>query len=205
MVHPQKDSTESRDESFTQGQGFAQSALGGSPYLNSQSQSPESEESYGASAKSTDESVSTIHHALRASRRRLSVILIAQRVTGTISKDGDNTGTQPQVSSTDRVVTVRQLAREIVSIEQGVTKKNATGEPYHNVYTSLIQTHLPRLDDVAAIKYDSDRKTVRPDQNLIVLATIASITSPVIHLLFHPAVADLYFGGSVSPEDAIGD
>lgn len=197
MVPPQKDSTESQDESSSQGHGFNQNNHRGSPFINNWSQS--------ASAKGTDESVSTIHHALRASRRRLSVILIAHRVTRTVPQDEDNTGTQSQVSSTDPVVTVRQLAREIVSIEQGVSEKNATGEPYHNVYTSLIQTHLPRLDDVAAIEYDSNRKTVRPDQNLIVLATIASITTPVAQLLFHPAVADFYFGGSISPEDAISD
>lgn len=196
MVPPQKDSTEPQDESSTQGQGFDQNLLGGSPFINSWSQS--------ATAEGTDESVSTIHHALRSSRRRLAVVLVARRVIEPFSGEEDDP-TQSQISSAAPVVTVRQLGRKIVSIEQGVSEKNATGEPYHNVYTSLIQTHLPRLDDVAAIEYDSNRKTVSPDRNLIVLATIASITTPVAQLLFHPAVADLYFGGTVSPEDSISD
>jgi hypothetical protein len=102
-------------------------------------------------------------------------------------------------------VSVREIARQIKAIEQGVPTEQATGEPYHNVYTSLIQTHLPELDGVGAIEYDSDRKLIGPDKNLIALATIATITSPLAQLLFQTAIADLYFGGRTRPEDAISD
>jgi hypothetical protein len=104
----------------------------------------------------------------------------------------------------EALVSVRQLAKEIVSIEKDVSVENATGEPYHNVYTALIQTHLPKLDDVAAIEYNSDRKTVSPDQNLLALSMVAAISSPVAQLLFHDAVAR-YANGTPSHQDAIND
>jgi hypothetical protein len=69
-------------------------------------------------------------------------------------------------------------------IENNVSRDHATGDIYHNVYTSLIQTHLPKLDDVEAVAYDSDRKTVAPGYNLTVLATLVLITAPIARLLF---------------------
>jgi hypothetical protein len=102
-------------------------------------------------------------------------------------------------------ISVRQLSREIVSIEENVSIQQATGDPYHSVYTTLIQTHLPQLADVSAVEYDSNRKMVKPGPNLTALAMVTAVTSPVAQLLFHNAVADLYSGGSTSPEDAITD
>jgi hypothetical protein len=101
----------------------------------------------------------------------------------------------------DLSVTVREVARQITAVENGVSPDQATGEPYHNVYTSLIQSHLPRLDAVRAIEYDSDRKIMRPDQNLLPLFIAASTTSP-IQILFHSTDADLYAGG-MSSQDVI--
>lgn len=102
-------------------------------------------------------------------------------------------------------VTVRELARRIVSVEQSVDIEYATGEPYHNVYTSLIQSHLPRLDAIDAISYDPDRKVIHPGGNLIPIAMVATTTTPLIQLLFHSEVADLYSGGKGSPGDEIPD
>lgn len=151
----------------------------------------------------TDQSISTIHHALRASRRRLVIGLIAHRVIASASNES------PQYAmgypNNEPSVSVRQLAREIVTIEEDVSISQATGEPYHNAYTALIQTHLPKLDDIGAIEYNSDRKTVTPDRNLIVLSMAAAITSPLAQMLFHSAVADLYRGGSPSVQGAIDD
>ena len=125
-------------------------------------------------------------------------------ITPTSVEAAENTTkTLPQKG--DVVVSVRQLAREIVSIEEDVPVENATGEPYHNVYTALIQTHLPKLDAVAAIEYNPERKTVIPNQNLLVFALVAAITSPVAKLLFHDAVAKLYVSGTPSAEDSITD
>lgn len=144
----------------------------------------------------TDCSISTIHHTLQASRRRLAIGLIAHRVITSASVDTAETATMFRSQSSEPLVSVRQLAREIVSIEEDVSVENATGEPYHNVYTALIQTHLPKLDDVAVIEYDSNRKTITPDKNLLALSMVAAITSPVAQLLFHDAVARVYSQGN---------
>jgi len=131
----------------------------------------------------TDVSLDAIHHSLRASRRRLIISSLAHHyLTHTQAK------TQSSPTELDSTVSVRELSRAIVTIEEGVPIEHATGAPYHNVYTSLIQTHLPELDDVGAIEYNSSRKVVRPDDNLVALAIVANISSPVVKLLFHPPV-----------------
>lgn len=148
----------------------------------------------------SDQSVSAIHHALRSSRRRLTVILVASQKTATVrdvSKDHESYQEKPY---DDESITVREISRQIVSVEEGIPEEQATGDSYHNVYTSLTQTHLPRLEAIQAIKYDSDRKTVRPSQNLLALATVSTASTPLIYLLFHSSSSDTYSGGSVSLE-----
>jgi hypothetical protein len=103
------------------------------------------------------------------------------------------------MSSGRAIVSVRQLARKIVMVEQNVSRDHATGDVYHNVYTSLIQTHLPKLDDVNAVKYDSDRKTVAPGCNLTALAAVVMITSPISRLLFQDPMAGACTDGSINP------
>lgn len=142
------------------------------------------------------ESVSAIHHALRSSRRRLTVIIVADQAFESFPHplSGDKCRSDTQMERNEIAVTVRELAREITAIEQGVPIKRATGEPYHNVYTSLIQSHLPRLAAVGAINYDPDRKILHPDDNLLPLVIVTAATSPC-QILFHSAAADLYSGG----------
>lgn len=152
----------------------------------------------------TDQSISTVHHALRASRRRLVIGLLAHRTLPVNTEINSNELTATD-KGTDPLVSVRQLAREIAAIEEDVVLERATGDPYHNVYTSLIQTHLPELDEVDAIEYDGDRKTVMPDRNLIALAMVVASTSPVTQMLFHGTVAGLHPGEPPSPEDSIND
>ncbi|WP_425604920.1 DUF7344 domain-containing protein [Halobellus marinus] len=96
------------------------------------------------------------------------------------------------------LISVSQLAREVVSIEDDVPLSHATGDAYHNAYTTLIQTHLPKLDSLGAIKYDDDRKQVGPDQNLLAMAMVATTTSPVAQILFHNALSDHDLGGRQS-------
>lgn len=143
-----------------------------------------------------DESASTVHHVLRSSRRRLALVLVGQQVIRT--RSGSTKSDRNNVE--EPIITVRQLAREIVMIEKGVSEDHATGEEYHNVYTSLIQTHLPRLDDVGAVQYDDDRKVLYPEENLLAFVSIVLTTSPLIQLFFHNAIAEHYAGGS-SPDD----
>lgn len=141
-------------------------------------------------AKYDDQTTSSIHHALRAPRRRLTVFLLLHyfpqlRVQPPgVDKDGR---TDP--------VPVRRLARAITCIENGVSMEEATGDAYYSVYNSLIQTHLPKLDEIGAVSFDSARKTVHPSDNLIALAIAASVSSTVGELVFYSALADSFAGG----------
>lgn len=149
----------------------------------------------------TNQSLSEVHHALRPSRRRLVVALVAHRSFTPSHQMREDGGTVAREPDSGPEVTVRQLAKEIAAIEQDTSLENATGDDYRNVYTALIQTHLPELDDIEAVKYDDDRKTVRPERNLAALAMIAAVTSPIAQMLFHDSVArasrsELSLGGS---------
>jgi hypothetical protein len=134
-------------------------------------------------AQYTDQSLSAIFHALRAPRRRLTVVLIAG---GTARREQTGDGSSGGIlrDSEASVIPVRELAREIVAIEQDIPRKNATGKDYHGVYTALIQTHLPLLDEMDVIDYDENRKTVKRSENLAVVTLVASICSPTVQLMF---------------------
>lgn len=150
-----------------------------------------SEKKYVLSAFTT-ESQSEIYHALRAPRRRLTILLLRHELDAVGCGDREIGVAVADVSSSRSGISVRELAREIVMIEQNVTREHATGDAYHSVYTSLIQTHLPKLDDISAIKYDGDRKTVKPGCNLTALTAVVLTTSPISQLLFFdPVVGDL--------------
>lgn len=140
------------------------------------------------------QSSSAIHHALRSNRRRLVVIIVASRAIHNESKNKDSSNTAGSAT-----FSVREIAREIVSIEKEVPIRQATGEPYHNVYTSLIQTHLPRLDEIDAIEYDSNRKEIQPDSNLLALSAVAVTSSPLVTLFFNSETANNFAGGPHSP------
>ncbi|MFB6080919.1 MAG: hypothetical protein ABEJ81_07975 [Haloferacaceae archaeon] len=52
------------------------------------------------------------------------------------------------------------LAEYVASIENDVPPGSLTSTQRKRVYVSLYQSHLPKLDDVDAIDYDSNRGTV---------------------------------------------
>jgi hypothetical protein len=151
----------------------------------------------------TNQSLSEMHHALRASRRRLVVALVAHRYFAPDYQATKRDRTQEWENESEPEVSVRQLAKEIAAIEQDTSPDNATGDDYRNVYTALVQTHLPELYDIGAIKYNDDRKTVRPERNLAALAMVAAVTSPITQMLFHNAVARASPG--LSADGSTGD
>lgn len=153
----------------------------------------------------TGETPSTIHHALRATRRRLVVMIIAHRSLPRIPTPTKTASEQQTTVDSGFEVSARELAREIVSIEDNIKKSQATGPSYHNAYTALTQTHLPLLDEISAIEYDANRKTVTPSQNLIPLAIIASLSSNVAKMIFHNSIAQLYTAGKSNSLNAIDD
>lgn len=142
-----------------------------------------------------NEELSTIYHVLRAQRRRLCIL---ELVTLTNSKH--------RWATAETVVQARQLARRITAIEQDISVDQASGDAYHSVYTSLTQTHLPVLDDIEVIDYDSNRKTLHPGRNLLPVATIAVTTSPVVKVFFKDVEIPLVVGDiAIEKPDSIAD
>lgn len=78
--------------------------------------------------------------------------------------------------SDDANLSVRYLARQIAAVEQGIEPKNATGEPYRNVYVALTQTHLDALAAAGVVQFDANRKIVSPDESLEVAYLLLSIS-----------------------------
>ena len=116
--------------------------------------------------------LSEVYHALSAPRRCHVIQLLAKSEDGTLA--------------------VRDLAREIAAIEEGVPPDRATGEPYRNVYNALSQTHLSTLSDAGIIIYDSDRQTVAAGHHLDVAALL---------IVLNQATYQTLQGGSIPISD----
>ncbi|SFR59128.1 hypothetical protein SAMN04488124_2571 [Halogeometricum limi] len=58
---------------------------------------------------------------------------------------------------TEDKVSVRDLSKEVAAMENGIDREELTYKQRKRVYTSLHQTHLPKLDDVGVVVYDRDR------------------------------------------------
>jgi hypothetical protein len=57
-------------------------------------------------------------------------------------------------------VRIRDLAQQIAAWENGLEVEELNYKQRKRVYTSLHQTHLPKLDDVGVVEYDRDRGTI---------------------------------------------
>jgi hypothetical protein len=110
------------------------------------------------------EFLSNLYHALRANRRRLAV--------------------QKLKAADENVLSVRKLAREIAGHEMGITTRQATGEPYRNVYNALAQTHLPTLAEVGIIIYDPERQTVSPGPNFTIALLLIIVNESTVDALY---------------------
>jgi hypothetical protein len=55
---------------------------------------------------------------------------------------------------------VREMATQLAVWENGVPESKLNYQQRKRVYTSLHQTHLPKLDESGFVEYDRDRKTV---------------------------------------------
>ncbi|MDT3434266.1 hypothetical protein [Haloarcula sp. 1CSR25-25] len=83
----------------------------------------------------------------------------------------------------DETITVRELAKQIAAVEQGVSIHAVANDEYRTVYTNLVQHHLPDLREGSVIAYNRDRQIVSPGPNAEALAVMAAIAIPAIHLL----------------------
>lgn len=156
-------------------------------------------------AQITGEAPSTIHHTLRASRRRFIITFLAHKGITNESAPTDDALQVLTLLNSDIEISARELAREIVSIEENIEKTRATGDNYHNAYTALTQTHLPLLHEIGAIEYNPRQKTITPGHNLIALAIINSQTTTITQMVFHDSLAQYYTAGRSRTVDAIDD
>ncbi|MFC6938692.1 hypothetical protein ACFQE8_01800 [Salinirubellus sp. GCM10025818] len=79
-----------------------------------------------------------IHDVLRNDRRRLTIECLREAEDGRLS--------------------VRDLAEQVATLETG--QDPAPRNKRQSVYVSLHQTHLPKLDDLGIVSYQSDAKMV---------------------------------------------
>ncbi|MFC6723356.1 hypothetical protein ACFQE1_02880 [Halobium palmae] len=83
-----------------------------------------------------------IHDVLRNTRRRLVL---------------------ERLREADGAETVRDLSEHIAAVESG--EEPPPRNVRQSVYVSLHQTHLPKLDDLGIVTYDSDAKEVTLDEH----------------------------------------
>lgn len=94
-------------------------------------------------SESTDLSEEDIHEVLQNRRRRLVIDII---------------------QDSDGPITVRELSEEIGAIVSGTDPPPRKTK--QSVYVSLLQTHLPKLDELNIVQYESDGKLVSVREGL---------------------------------------
>lgn len=57
--------------------------------------------------------------------------------------------------------TVKELSRAIAAWENETSAEELSYDDRKTVYTALLQTHLPKLDEMGVVEYDASRKRVR--------------------------------------------
>jgi hypothetical protein len=57
-------------------------------------------------------------------------------------------------------IRIRDLAQQVAAWENGIEVEELTYKQRKRVYTSLHQTHLPKLHDAGVVEYDRDRGTI---------------------------------------------
>lgn len=70
-------------------------------------------------------------------------------------------------------ISLDHLAKEVAALEYDVDVETVTRDQRNRTYTSLQQTHLPKMADGGALSFDKDTGRVVPDE---------SITKYVLHL-----------------------
>ena len=60
----------------------------------------------------------------------------------------------------DESVTIRDLSEQLAAWENGIERSQVTPKERKRLYTALHQTHLPKMDGLGVVRYDSDRGVV---------------------------------------------
>lgn len=107
-----------------------------------------------------ENTLSKFYHSLRAARRRYVIQFLSE--------------------ADQEMMTTRELARNITSLEEDCSVERATGEPYRNAYNALSQTHLPTLGEADVIIYDPERQTVTTGPTFAVASLLLTINRPTV-------------------------
>ena len=101
------------------------------------------------------------------------------------------------VSIDETPIQASTLANHLTAIEEGIPPNRASGEPYRNVYNALSQTHLPKLADIGAIRYDSDRKTLTTGPRFPVIRLLLDLNYMAYLILHHDSVTSVHDSPSI--------
>lgn len=113
----------------------------------------------------TEKQLSTLLHALRASRRRKVIHLLDDE-------------------KTDTTVSTRSLARRIAGRENGIPPEHMSGEPYKNVYNALSHSHLPTLTKAGIIVYDPQRQHVEKGPSFHIAVLLLNLNTPTVETFY---------------------
>lgn len=79
----------------------------------------------------------------------------------------------------ETTVTVRHVARVVRGVEIGTPPNHVTTSEYESAYNSLIQNHLPKMDEYGLINYNEQRKSIVVSPVLSQYACLASATEVI--------------------------
>jgi hypothetical protein len=92
----------------------------------------------------------------------------------------------------DSPVLIRDLAEQIAAWENDISPVEVTYKQRKRVYTSLYQSHLPRLHRYGFIEYDADRGTIELTPQAEELDIYLEIVPPG-----YLSWSDVYLGASI--------
>lgn len=75
-----------------------------------------------------------------------------------------------QLQSEPSGLELGEIAAELAAVENGAPVEELSRQDRKRIYVSLYQTHIPKLEDVGIIDYDTETGLVRPTDRLDELA-----------------------------------
>ncbi|THE65588.1 hypothetical protein D8Y22_07175 [Salinadaptatus halalkaliphilus] len=108
-------------------------------------------------------------------------------------------------------VTLRRLSEQVAAWENGVSRSQITSKQRKRVYTALHQAHLPKLDKMDIVEYDTHDTAIYPTENLTTLRVYMEVVpeNEIPWSVFYTGIALLFGTGavlgwaSVTPFDAL--
>ncbi|MDJ1433885.1 hypothetical protein [Halostagnicola sp. A-GB9-2] len=94
-------------------------------------------------------------------------------------------------------VTLRTLSNQVAAWENAVPRKQVTSKQRKRVYTALHQAHLPKLDKMGIIEYDTNEMVAHPTDNIETLRVYMDVVpeDEIPWSVFYTGIA-LSFGSS---------